>query len=651
MKENRAVCLLQYLIEQSDYVSTKEIAAHLAISSKTVFNDINSVEFKKLLFGAYVDKKTKKGIKLIADDKQLKKINCSLDQHKFQPDYAISDDDTNNILLLLFSSPGPVTIDFIAKRLYKSRANITMELDKVSKWLAQYNVGLEKNGVFLAGKEADIRNAFKELCLSLKPVAGSSLFQRLRSGLEYTLGKMFSLKVLKTVVNIANMSEVNLNSSYTDYDYETIVTKFCILIFRNRLNKPVKSQHHFTNEIREYFVAQLIKVQFDYYFHLNLPEDEISEITYYILSARRQEYVSNSQESMIKKVIDKFTSLLSVSLNVNLNDDEELKKSLFNHLTPAIRRMRYGIKIENPLLAQIKYEYTNFYIAVMTSIEEIEKNEKVYFDANELGFICLHIVAAMNRTNKKRHIAACLICEGGVTISTFLKSKIEKQFSEIAITEIVSLAKFDGMNKEDFSLVLNVTHTPMDEEDNIITISVMLDDQDENAIRSWIIKKEYQKLLDNSHQIKNNILFFKDDTIDDRNELIKKYCRLLEIDGNVTGDYLNSVLEREKRASTSLGRGIAVPHGSGSFVKNSAILVIRLEKPLPWDEQLVDLVFLIAINFNESNNYYFFFEKLFKIISDDALIKRLKQASNTAEMENLLFPPDKRTATGGHHRQ
>ncbi len=639
MKENRALCLLQYLLEQNDYISTGKIASHLNISARTVYNDINSTAFKKLLYGAYVEKKTKTGIKLIANDVQLKKIRRTLDQYKFQSNSFFSDDDTNNILFLLLSSPNPITLDFVAKHLYKSKANLSVELDKVSKWLSPYGIVLEKkqnNGLFLAGEETDIRNAFKDLCFNFKNISTSNTFPRLSSGLESTLEKIFSLEVLKEVVNIVNMSEVNLNGSYTDYDYENLVTKFCVLIFRNRMEKTVKSQHRFTNDIREFLVAQLIKVQIDYCFHLDLSEDEISEITYYILSTRRQEYVSNLQESMIKKVIDKFTSLLSVSLNIDLNNDEELKKSLFNHLTPAIRRMRYGIKIENPLLTQIKYEYTNVYIAVMTSIEEIEKTEKVYFDANELGYICLHIVAAINRTNKKRHISTCLICEGGLTIATFLKSKIERQFSEIAITEVVSLTKFNGMELKDFSLFLNATRTPLGLTENVITITLMLDDNDQDAIRSWIIKREYQKIIDNNHHIKNNILFFKD-SIENKNDLIKKYCRLLEIDGNVTADFLPSVLEREKRASTSLGRGIAVPHGSGSFVKNSAILVIRLEKPIAWDEQLVDLVFLIAINFSESNNYYFFFEKLFKIVSNDSLIKKLKQASNTDEMESLLF--------------
>lgn len=347
------------------------------------------------------------------------------------------------------------------------------------------------------------------------------------------------------------MSEVNLKENYTDCDYETLVTRLCILTFRCRIGKTVKNSRKFTNELREFLLAKLIK-------------------------------------------------------------------------------------IENPLLTQIKYEYTDVYIAVMTLIEEFEKSEKVYFDANELGFICLHIAAAMNRAEKTRNVAACLICEGGLTISTYLKSKIERQFNEIEIIKIVNQHELVTLSLDTFALIFNSAHTRSLVADHVIAITPMLDEADQEAIRAWIINREYQKIVSQNYQIKNNILFFQDKGVD-RDLLLTKYCKLLEVDQHVGNGFLASVLEREKRASTSLGRGIAVPHGSGFLVKNSIILVIRLDEPIAWDGQSVDLIFLIAINFNENKNYHYFFEKLFRIISNDVLLKELKTSSSTMEMATLLF--------------
>jgi activator of the mannose operon (transcriptional antiterminator) len=643
MEKKRVYELLAFLLEQTVYVSAKDIANHFTISPRTIYNDLNSTEFIQLLNGAYIDKKQKVGIKLIADNSQKKNIHNTLDHfnfHSFNGNTLY--DDITNILLILFTCKHSITFDVISKQLYMSKTTLEIAINNTNKWLESYEVGIERRknyGISLLGREDDIRRAFKDLCFNLQILeanhANSSSPSRISQKLEMNLDKIFSAQVVNKITTIVNTAEINLNEEFTDFDYASIITKLCILVLRNKIGKIVLSKHHFSIDIREQLVAQLIKIQLESVFHLNLSNDELNEITFHLLTTRRQ---NNNQlfDSTSKKVIDEFTQLLSTGLNIDLNHDEELKINLLNHLNPAIRRIRYGIKIENPLLTKIKYEYTNVYIAVMTSIEEIEKSEKVIFDANELGYICLHIVAAIDRSIKKRHISTCLICDGGLTISTFLKSKIEKLFNEISITLSIPLSNFNKNFIDKFDLFLNSTNTPLYIDENMISISSLLDHNDQDAIRSWNIKNEYQKILSENTQIKNKILFFKEQ-LQNKNQLMEKYSKFLEIENYVSSGFLESVLNREKQAPTSLGRGIAVPHGSGALVKQSVIVAILLEKPIPWDEQLVDLVFLIAINYNESENYRYFFEKLFYIISDDNLINKIKKASNASEIEKVIF--------------
>lgn len=642
MEKKRFYELLAFLLEQTDYISAKVIANHFNMSPRTIYNDLNSTEFKQLLNGAFIDKKQKVGIKLIADDSQKKNIHNTLDHFSFHSfNGNILYDDVTNILLILFTCKHSITFEVISKQLYMSKTTLEIAINNTNKWLESYEVSIERRknyGISLLGREDDIRRAFKDLCFNLQTLESNNAYSspsRISQKLEMNLEKIFSPQVVNKITTIVNTAEINLNEAFTDFDYASIITKLCILVLRNKIGKVVLSKHQFSNDIREQLVAQLIKIQLESDFYQNLANDELNEITYHLLTTRRQ---NNNQlfGSTSKKVIDEFTQLLSTGLNIDLNHDEELKINLLNHLNPAIRRIRYGIKIENPLLTKIKYEYTSVYIAVMTSIEEIEKSEKVIFDANELGYICLHIVAAIDRSIKKRHISTCLICDGGLTISTFLKSKIEKQFNEISITLSIPLSNFNKNCIDKFDLFLNSTNTPLYIDENMISISSLLDHNDQDAIRAWIINNEYQKILNKNTQIKNKILFFKE-KLQNKNQLMEKYSKFLEIENYVSSGFLESVLNREKQAPTSLGRGIAVPHGSGALVKQSVILAILLEKPIPWDEQLVDLVFLIAINYNESENYRHFFEKLFYIISDDNLINKIKKASSASEIEKVIF--------------
>lgn len=126
MQKNRALRLLKFLLAKDDYISMKEIAAHLEVSPRTVYNDMNTPAFKRLLCGASVEKKTKIGVKLIVLESQMKRIRQLLDRQNFEPKaYDIpSFGSINSILFLLFSRATPVTADFIAKYLYKSKTQL-----------------------------------------------------------------------------------------------------------------------------------------------------------------------------------------------------------------------------------------------------------------------------------------------------------------------------------------------------------------------------------------------------------------------------------------------------------------------------------------------------------------------------------------------
>jgi transcriptional antiterminator len=652
MSEKRLFEIIAYLLNQSDYLSMKEIAQHFRVSAKTIYNDIHSIEFERIIGGACLDRKPKRGIKLIANKIQKNRIDKFLDQfnfHSFKGDTLFNLD--TNILLLLFTTSSPVTLDFIAKQLYTSKTSILNHLPTVEKWLKAYHLSLIKKknlGLSLDGTEMMIRKACKEICFNseglhamesesdTESIADLSK-SRIPVKLKHKFDKIFSPFIVDGIIDIVNSSEVNLNEAYTDFDYINMVAKLCIMVLRNKLGKLISSTHHFPNNIREKLVAQLINIKIENLFHLSLSEDELNETTYAILTTRKQYNCQNMLYDInTPKIINQFTNLLSSSLNIDLVHDKELENNLLNHLKPAIRRIRYGIRIENPLLSQIKYEYTNIYIAVMTAIEEIEKNEGIIFDSSELGYICLHIVAAINRSAHKRYISCELITEGGVTISTFLKSEIEKQFAEISINKTIPLNKYKDASLADFDLILNATKLSLPKNHKSIAISPLFNSRDQSAVRTWLLNYEYNKIINKDAQIRNNILFFKD-RLKEKNSLLKKYCELLMINNDVLPGFFESVQEREKRAPTSLGRGIAVPHGSSSLVKHSIILTISLESPILWDKQLVDLIFLIAINFSETKIYRNFFEKLFYIISDEHLLAGVKRASNAEEIKQIIF--------------
>lgn len=61
--------------------------------------------------------------------------------------------------------------------------------------------------------------------------------------------------------------------------------------------------------------------------------------------------------------------------------------------------------------------------------------------------------------------------------------------------------------------------------------------------------------------------------------------------------YVESVLEREKLASTAVGFGVGIPHGKSDAVKTATVFFGRSDEGIHWNDEgeKVNLVFLLAI--------------------------------------------------------
>jgi len=89
----------------------------------------------------------------------------------------------------------------------------------------------------------------------------------------------------------------------------------------------------------------------------------------------------------------------------------------------------------------------------------------------------------------------------------------------------------------------------------------------------------------------------------DKADAGRKPGELLVKTGCVLPEYVNGMLAREESMSTSLGNGVAIPHGIHANVKHilkTGISVIRLVEGVEWDEgEKVSLVIGIAAQEDE----------------------------------------------------
>lgn len=108
---------------------------------------------------------------------------------------------------------------------------------------------------------------------------------------------------------------------------------------------------------------------------------------------RLLESIDNSIVGMSEEIINmceqKLATKLSTSIHVSLPD----------HINFAIRRLNQGITIENPFISELSVLYPLEYDLASTALNMINERFDVNLPLDEIGFICMHIKAALGQEN------------------------------------------------------------------------------------------------------------------------------------------------------------------------------------------------------------------------------------------------------------
>ncbi len=97
--------------------------------------------------------------------------------------------------------------------------------------------------------------------------------------------------------------------------------------------------------------------------------------------------------------------------------------------------------------------------------------------------------------------------------------------------------------------------------------------------------------------------------------------------------------ERERLASTGLGRGLAIPHGKLPGLDRLCGVFARLERPIPfdaYDNRPVDLVFALLAPADAGAEHLRALARVSRLLRDDAIRQKLRGADNPDALYALL---------------
>ncbi|MBF6632902.1 MAG: transcription antiterminator [Planococcus sp. (in: Bacteria)] len=641
MLTSRMKNIFRELMAAETPITGKYLAVLNQVSSRTIREDIKALDSLLIDHGAYIDSVMGQGYKLgIMEEPLFRSYLKKLSTEDAELKTIIPKMPEERIAYLVkrfLLSDGYIKLEELADEMYISKSTLQNDLNQVKKMLAVYDIRLESRPNY--GLRVNADELKRRFCMAeyifvreepvnelFKPHFSSLSQEELDSILAVVMEQIQENKVLVSDIAINNLV-IHLAIAY-----KRIKEGYNVTLHSSDIDEIL--------EQKEYKVAQNIVRKVQEKFAVHFPLEEVAYIAMHLLGTKIAAH-PEAGEKAVQQVIQKEISGLVIKalerieskLNLGIQNDQELIIALSLHLKPAVNRYRYGMNIRNPMLEDIKVNYPVAFEAGILAGMTINEAIGAVIDENEIGYLALHIAAAIEQKKSTSVPKRCLIvCASGLGTAQLIYYKLKSQFGDGL--EVAGTTEYYKLkNCELAGIDFIISSIPIQEElaVPVIVVNAILGEPDIRKIEKYILK-EQQHI---SAYFQEELIFLGQELRTKEQVLEFLHEKLIER-GLVDEGCLQAVYERERVAPTSFGNLVAIPHPITPHSTTTFLTVCTLKKPIMWKEKPVQFVCLLNVMKDSQEDLQVMYDLLGRIIHDSAIVERLTKAKTYEEFMKVI---------------
>lgn len=616
--KNELVKQLISIIPIDSYITAETLAKKLKISEKTVRIKIKELNKELEKMDIKIDSKSGLGYILI-NRNNFKLNNFSLNMTN-NLEYRI----ISIFEYLINNNDEYIKADYLCDSLSISKTTLTNTLKIIENNIFYNNLRLERRpnyGIKLIGDEFYIRNCIIEYYLKM------CIFEEKYD--KELIEKVSSIVVKFTKKHHLKLSEINL---------ENFIQYICVSIIRIGNKKLIeKFDKKILKDIRkeELKLAGLLAKKLEKEYKIKFNYAELIFITLHIISKNLLIYNENQNfiiQNKMSVMVNEMIETIYNNLKIDFRNDFNLRLLLNQHMTPMDIRLRYNILHKNPMLKDIKENYSLAYLIATEANSVLKKYYNKEIPDDEIGFLALLFEISLEEKKEKiSKLNILIVCGSGKTTSKLLMCKYKKEFSKyidnIYATDLINLKDFDFRKVNYvFSTVPITLRIPIP----IVYIGLFLETNDIIKVKKALalsendfIYKYYRKEFFSS-KIKGK----------SKEEVIENICKEIKKYENIPDNFYESILKREESAETDFGNLVAIPHPFEVLTKNTFVYVAVLKEPIFWHKNNVQVVFLVSISDERDNNLIDFYQYTVVFLLNEESVKKLIENKT---FENLIL--------------
>ncbi len=631
--DNRISIMLQ-TFRNNPVVKVSDLASRLGVSERTVRNDIKQLNQDLSGFAVIEGKQGKYSLRIFRQDefRDLYRKLIQTDDFMNSPGNRM-----NYIFGRLMRSDDPLLTDELAYEMNIGRTTIVNDLKKLRQQIEPYDlsiVGKTSKGLLLEGEEDKIREYVLENVYQ-------SIYQ------DYPIDQ-----------DILDMVEEKLKEYSFDRRVRENFKKSLVLMLDRSL-----TGHGIGNFSAKYYNMTILPVfemvsnlvdQVGKILGTEFPVEEKLFVMIPIMGMRTPtdmaEMKTIALDTNILPLIDKIMERIRQQMDITIESDDFAEGFLY-HVMFMLNRLKYKLKLKNPLLDELVSKYPLAYQMAGIASEVIRDEYNLLVSEDEKGYLTAYfgVFLAENDLRQTKPFRVAVVCGSGRVTAQLVAVQLKKVLDSSAQLSLFSDEKVTADKLNEFDVVLTTVDLPFSCDRPIIRIREIFN---ERELLHKIEKAKYwdqveMPVVDNNWFVLNGLLdedrFFIFEEGQSYENAVAIMADSLADMGYVDDAFLDRLMEREHKGTMVFDRSIALPHTLQYANDRLTMAVGVCEKGLSKDgSQDIRVIFLMGLPENsesEDNDNLLIriYDEIITIAQDEKLFTKISKADSFEELLRALY--------------
>lgn len=626
MFSKRQTELIKFIMNNPQGVFGSRIAETFYLSSRTIRSEIKEINDREDI----ISSSKKKGYFIAVE--QMEKVR----QLIYKQQSGQKNDNTEKrvfILLGILSFRESADLYDLGDELHFSDQTIKSDVGKLQKMIVQMNIPIKvvsfNNRITLEYEERAIRKLYNKIFIKYTCLHGSTILREL-------LYDYFDDKEYEALFQLLRRYFKHTDIFLTDDELMMIADAIYTSIVRNNNNYLIKTRGETFIFPKE--VEKLLQFILDSRWNITLNDYE--SLGRFLSTMKITKDTSEEISNFTLFVFDELCAEALDKYCLDLKTTEEFIGKFLVHLEYMIRRAESNEQISNPLLKDIKREFTYAYEISMLLVPICYKYMSQYISDDEIAFITLYIAHYMETIYEKLNVV--LIVSSRKSLVNITENWLDRYFyhSIQVVNKLPAYLLEEYLESQKVDLIVTTTENMIHPKIPIFSLTGIPSNSDETALNSLIkgLREtiRYKSIVRKVFQ-EDMVKFYKEEATFQK--VIEQLSEIMEQKGKIKNGhaFAKDVLNREEKYSTHLNEFFMIPHPLDSFAEKSSVAAAILEKPLRIHGQCIKIIFVVAIERKQDSDISMLFEFFQSLSGDKEAMHRIMNMTSEEEFVSFMM--------------